>query len=61
MTIDQLIYQLFTEHWLITTICFPEVTFLYAWITDQTAWLFGSLVLIITEVGWTRHRYNQNK
>lgn len=47
MTADQLISQLFVNHWVITTIVAPEIAFLYAWVTDQTAWMLTTLVLLI--------------
>ncbi len=45
MTADQLIAEVFIHHWLFTTIVFPPLTFLYAWVTDQTAWWIGSLAI----------------
>lgn len=43
MTFDQLIVELFVNHWFFTTFVFPPITFAYAWITDQTAWWACSL------------------
>ena len=44
MTFEQLIAELFVNHWFFTTVFFPPMTFAYAWVTDQTAWWIFSLI-----------------
>lgn len=48
MTADQLILELFVNHWLATTLFAPPLTLLYAWVTDQTGWWVSSLLLSMT-------------
>ena len=45
MTIDQLIREVFIDHWFAMTLFFPSLTLIYAWVTDQTAWWICSLFL----------------
>ena len=51
MTFEKLIEELFVNHWLFTTCFAPEVTLIYAWITDQMAWFWGSLALAVIAAG----------
>ena len=44
---EKLIYELFVNHWLATTLFAPSLTFLYAWVTDSTAWWIASLFLAL--------------
>lgn len=50
MTAEQLIAELFVNHWFFTTLFFPPLTFAYAWVTDQTAWWVCSLFLWVCAV-----------
>lgn len=43
MNFEQFMHLLFVEHWFALTFFVPHVSFMYAWITDQTAWWVGSL------------------
>lgn len=54
MTAEQLIAELFVNHWLATTIFAPWLTLLYAWVTDQTSWWICSLLLCVTYAGATK-------
>ena len=51
MTAEQLIQEIFVNHWFAVTIFAPALTFLYAWVTDQTAWWICSLLLTMMYVG----------
>lgn len=51
MTFEQLMQEMFVNHWLALTFFMPVVTLVYAWITDQTAWWICSLLLAITYAG----------
>ena len=51
MTADQLIAAVFVNHWLASTFFMPSVTFIYAWVTDQTGWWVCSLLLALTYAG----------
>jgi hypothetical protein len=51
MTADQLIRELFVNHWFAITMFAPPLTLLYAWVTDQTAWWICSLLLSLTYGG----------
>jgi hypothetical protein len=50
MTADQLIVELFVNHWLAMTWFAPFLTFIYAWVTDQTAWWMCSLFMCFAYV-----------
>ena len=56
MTADQLITELFINHWLVTTIFVPWLTLLYAWVTDQTGWWIGSILLSLVYEGISRSK-----
>lgn len=47
MTAEQLIQELFVNHWFAMTIFVPWLTFIYAWITDQTTWWVCSFILAL--------------
>ena len=56
MTADQLITELFINHWLATTIFVPWLTLLYAWVTDQTWWWIGSILLMFIYTNISRSK-----
>lgn len=51
MGADQLIAELFVNHWLATTLFAPPLALLYAWVTDQTGWWISSLLLSLAYGG----------
>lgn len=51
MTGEQLIQEVFVNHWLFTTIFLPSLALVYAYITNQIAWCICSFVVLVIHVG----------